>query len=288
MMNLRKILAIGTLVAFSQLSTAETQLPKAAIFDLGSLDTIAALGLKSYVVGVPKQGLPDYLKQFNKDSYADIGGLKNPDLTVLKTLNPDLIVITGRQAGQKDALERIGKVKQVDASGDNYWESFSANVSSIAALFNAKDTANKALAELSTDIESTKTGIKGNPTILVVTHNNGSFGLRDEPIATQLLGLEASKVPSHVTPQKRGTRTFTSLSVNNIAEMKPTTLFIVDRSAAIGNTKESLDIEKLKSELSDQGGQSIQVAYLSPKLWYLSGNGLQSLRMQVKEIADAL
>jgi iron complex transport system substrate-binding protein len=288
MMNLRKILAIGTLVAFSQLSTAETQLPKAAIFDLGSLDTIAALGLKSYVVGVPKQGLPDYLKQFNKDSYADIGGLKNPDLTVLKTLNPDLIVITGRQAGQKDALERIGKVKQVDASGDNYWESFSANVSSIAALFNAKDTANKALAELSTDIESTKTGIKGNPTILVVTHNNGSFGLRDEPIATQLLGLEASKVPSNVTPQKRGTRTFTSLSVNNIAEMKPTILFIVDRSAAIGNTKESLDIEKLKSELADQGGQSIQVAYLSPKLWYLSGNGLQSLRMQVKEIADAL
>lgn len=288
MMNLRKILAIGTLVAFSQLSTAETQLPKAAIFDLGSLDTIAALGLEDNIVGVPKQGLPDYLKQFNKDSYSDIGGLKNPDLTVLKTLNPDLIVITGRQAGQKDALEKIGKVKQVDASGDNYWESFSANVSSIAALFNAKDTANKALAELSTDIESTKTGIKGNPTILVVTHNNGSFGLRDEPIATQLLGLDASKVPSHVTSQKRGTRTFTSLSVNNIAEMKPTTLFIVDRSAAIGNTKESLDIEKLKSELAAQGGQSIQVAYLSPKLWYLSGNGLQSLRMQVKEISDAL
>ncbi|WP_219703926.1 ABC transporter substrate-binding protein [Marinomonas lutimaris] len=288
MMNLRKILAIGTLITFSQLSTAETQLPKAAIFDLGSLDTITALGLESQVVGVPKQVLPDYLKQFNDARYTDVGGLKTPDLEAIKTLNPDLIVITGRQAGQKDALERIGKVKQVEASGDNYWESFSANVSSIAALFNAKDTANKALAELSTDIESTKTGIKGNPTILVVTHNNGSFGLRDEPIATQLLGLEASKVPSHVTPQKRGTRTFTSLSVNNIAEMKPTTLFIVDRSAAIGNTKESLDIEKLKSELADQGGQSIQVAYLSPKLWYLSGNGLQSLRLQVKEIADAL
>jgi iron complex transport system substrate-binding protein len=288
MMNLRKILAIGTLVAFSQLSTAETQLPKAAIFDLGSLDTIAALGLEDNIVGVPKQGLPDYLKQFNKDSYADIGGLKNPDLTVLKKLNPDLIVITGRQAGQKDALEKIGKVKQVDASGDNYWESFSANVSSIAALFNAENAAKTALKELNTNIKSTKADIKGNPTILVVTHNNGSFGLRNEPIVTQLLGLEASKVPSHVTPQKRGTRTFTSLSVNNIAEMKPTTLFIIDRSAAIGNTKESLNIEKLQSELAAQGGQSIQVAYLSPKLWYLSGNGLQSLRMQVKEIADAL
>ncbi|MGO2234444.1 MAG: ABC transporter substrate-binding protein [Marinomonas sp.] len=288
MMNLRKILAIGTLVAFSQLSTAETQLPKAAIFDLGSLDTIAALGLESHVVGVPKQVLPDYLKQFNDDRYTDVGGLKTPDLEAIKTLTPDLIVITGRQAGQKSALEAIGTVKLVEAFGDNYWESFNANVTSIATLFNAKNAADTALAKLSTDIESTKTAINGNPTILVVTHNNGSFGLRDEPIATQLLGLEASKVPSHVTPQKRGTRTFTSLSVSDIAQMKPTTLFIVDRSAAIGNTKESLNLEKLKSELAAQGGQSIQIAYLSPKLWYLSGNGLQSLRMQVKEIADAL
>ncbi|SHG46918.1 iron complex transport system substrate-binding protein [Marinomonas polaris DSM 16579] len=288
MMNLRKILAIGTLVAFSQLSTAETQLPKAAIFDLGSLDTIAALDLESYVVGVPKQVLPDYLKQFNDARYTDVGGLKTPDLEAIKTLNPDLIVITGRQAGQKSALEAIGKVQQVEAFGDNYWESFSANVTSIATLFNAKNAADTALAELNTDIESTKADIKDNPTILVVTHNNGSFGLRDEPIATQLLGLDASKVPSHVTPQKRGTRTFTSLSVNNIAEMKPTTLFIVDRSAAIGDTKNTLDIAELKVELAAQDAGTIKVAYLSPKLWYLSGNGLQSLRMQVKEIADAL
>ncbi|PJE54060.1 ABC transporter substrate-binding protein [Marinomonas sp. BSi20584] len=288
MMNLRKILAIGTLVAFSQLSTAETQLPKAAIFDLGSLDTIASLGLESYVVGVPKQVLPDYLKQFNDARYTDVGGLKTPDLEAIKTLNPDLIVITGRQAGQKSALEAIGKVQQVEAFGDNYWESFSANVTSIATLFNAKNAADTALAELNTDIESTKADIKDNPTILVVTHNNGSFGLRDEPIATQLLGLDASKVPSHVTPQKRGTRTFTSLSVNNIAEMKPTTLFIVDRSAAIGDTKNALDIAELKVELAAQGAGTIKVTYLSPKLWYLSGNGLQSLRMQVKEIADAL
>ena len=287
MMNLRKLLAIGTLAAFSQLSIA-TQLPKAAIFDLGSLDTITALGLESQVVGVPKQVLPDYLKQFNDTRYTDVGGLKTPDLTALKTLDPDLIVITGRQAVQKDALEAISKVKQVDASGGNYWESFSANVNSLAAFFNAQEAAQTALVALNTNIESTKADIKGNPTILVVTHNNGSFGLRDEPIATQLLGLEQSKVPAHVTPQKRGARTFTSLSISDIAEMNPTTLFIVDRSAAIGNTKESLDIEKLQTELAAQGGQSIQVAYLSPKLWYLSGNGLQSLRIQVKEIADAL
>ena len=84
MMNLRKILAVGTLVAFSQLSTAATSSPTAAIFDLGSLDTMAALGLEAHVVGVPKQTLPDYLTQFKDARYSDVGGLKTPDIETLK------------------------------------------------------------------------------------------------------------------------------------------------------------------------------------------------------------
>ncbi|NLQ17867.1 ABC transporter substrate-binding protein [Marinomonas sp. M1K-6] len=288
MMNLRKILAIGSLAAFSQLATAATPSPTAALFDLGSLDTMVALGLGDNVVAVPKQTLPDYLTQFNDARYTDVGGLKNPDLKTLTTLRPDLIVITGRQAGSKAELETISKVKQVNASGEDYWTSFSANVTSLAAEFKAQAAAERALAELNTNIASTKAAIKGAPTALFVTHNNGAFSLRNEPIATQLLGLASSTLPDHVKSQQRGTRSFTSLKASDIAQMKPTTLFIIDRSAAIGNTKEALDVEKLKADLAAQGGQSIKVAYLSPRLWYLSGNGLQSLNLQIKEIANAL
>jgi iron complex transport system substrate-binding protein len=288
MMNIRKILAVGTLVVVSQLGTAATSSPTAAVFDLGSLDTMAALKLEAHVVGVPKQTLPDYLTQFKDALYADVGGLKTPDLETLKALKPDIVVITGRQAASKAELETISKVKQVDASGDDYWQSLRDNVTSIATLFDAQPAAESALTALKTTIETSKMAIKGAPTTLFVTHNNGSFGLRDEPIATQLLGLASPALPPHVKPQQRGTRTFTSLTISNIAEMKPTSLFIIDRSAAIGNTKEALDVEKLKANLAAQGGQNIQVTYLSPKLWYLSGNGLQSLNMQIKEITDAL
>ena len=288
MMNLRKILAVGTLLAFSQLNTAATSSPTAAIFDLGSLDTMAALGLEAHVVGVPKQTLPDYLTQFKDARYTDVGGLKTPDMETLKALSPDIVVITGRQAASKAELATVSTVKQVDASSDDYWQSLRNNVTSLTALFDAKASADTALAALNTSIETSKMAIEGAPTVLFVTHNNGSFGLRDEPIATQLLGLTTSPLPAQVKPQQRGTRTFTSLTVSDMAEMTPTTLFIIDRSAAIGNTKEALDIEKFKADLAAQGGQSIKVAYLSPKLWYLSGNGLQSLNMQIKEITDAL
>jgi iron complex transport system substrate-binding protein len=288
MTKLKQILAIGTLVAFSQLSTAETRLPTAAVFDLGSLDTMAELGLESQVTGVPKQMIPEYLQQFNSASYSDIGGLKSPDLTALSTVNPDLIIITGRQAGKKDELAKISAVKQVNMSGENYWHDFSDNVNSIATLFHVQDKSKKNLADLKNYIDSTKKALNKDATVLVVTHNDGSLGLREDAISSQLLGLKTANIPAHVKSHTRGTRTFTPLTISDIAETNPTTLFIVDRSEAIGNTNEALDINKLKADLAAQGAGSIKVTYLSPKLWYLSGNGLQSVRMQVKEIAEGL
>lgn len=288
MTKLKQILAIGTLLAFSQLSTAETRLPTAAIFDLGSLDTMTELGLENQVVGVPKQVIPEYLQQFNDARYADIGGLKSPDLVALNTVNPDLIIITGRQEGQKDKLAAISAVKQVNISGENYWHDLSDNVTSIATLFHVQDKAKNALADLKSNIESTKKRLNKDATVLVVTHNNGSLGLREDAISSQLLGLKTAKIPAHVKSHTRGTRTFTTLTVSDIAETNPTALFIVDRSEAIGNTNEALDINTLKADLAAQGAGSIKVTYLSPKLWYLSGNGLQSVRMQVKEIAEGL
>lgn len=288
MMKLRKIIAIGALAAFSQFSAAETRLPTTAIYDLGSLDTMTALGLENHVVGVPKQGLPDYLQQFNDARYTDIGGLKTPELAALKTVNPDLIIITGRQAGKRDELAAISAVKQAGISGDDYWHGLSENVTSIATIYNVQDVSKKALSDLKADIEAAKKQIRHNATVLVVTHNSGSLGLREDVISSQLLGLKAAQIPAHVESHKRGTRTFTPLTIKDIAETNPTTLFIVDRSAAIGDSKNALDVTKLKAELAAQGADTIKIAYLSPKLWYLSGNGLQSVRLQVKEIADAL
>ncbi len=48
---------------------------RVATFDLGSLDTLDALGLSDQVVGVPKSSLPEYLEQYSADDVNDIGGL---------------------------------------------------------------------------------------------------------------------------------------------------------------------------------------------------------------------
>ena len=293
MINMRKIMAAGALLAATQLTVADQLPTTVAVFDHGSLDTLTALGLQASVVGVPKQGLPDYLEQYNNVQYTDLGGLKDPDLEALTRIKPSYILITGRQAAKKADLEAISEVKQIDVSGENYWDAFRNNVKSVAALFDsetfdAQKESEAALEQLQKYILAQKSGIKDNPSVLVVTHNKGSFGLRNEPVITQLLGLSVPALPADVKSQTRGTRTFTPLTLENMVEMGPDALYIIDRSAAIGNTGEALNINQFTGQLSEKGGASINVVYLTPKLWYLSGNGLQSVRLQVKEVTDAL
>ena len=68
----------------------------------------------------------------------------------------------------------------------------------------------------------------------------------------------------------------------------PDLIFIVDRSAAIGQTP--MDPHHFnKAEFAAVNAvKEGKVIYLTPKLWYLSGQGLQSIERQLDEVLDAL
>ena len=90
-------------------SAAASADQRIATFDLGSLDTLDALGVSEQVVGVPQASLPSYLEQYAADRYTDIGGLRSPNMEALAEANPTLIVHTGRQAEWADALGEIAR-----------------------------------------------------------------------------------------------------------------------------------------------------------------------------------
>lgn len=255
-------------------------------FDHGSLDTLDALGLSDQVVAVPKQGLPDYLARYADGDYPDVGGLKTPDLDQLRKLQPGLILVTGRQAGQQEALQAIAEVRNVGLTASSYREGVNTRVQELAELFGAQQRAVRALTELWAHVEQQREAIAGEPLVLVVTHNNGNYGLRQEPVVTELLALAAPALPAGVVSVTRGTRVFTPLTVADIAAMAPDLVLVVDRSAAIGDLP--LDKSALESALADQGATATAVTVLSPGLWYLSGGGLESIRLQVDEVVAAL
>ncbi|WP_226246880.1 hypothetical protein [Halomonas sp. SBBP1] len=95
-------------------------------------------------------------------------------------------------------------------------------------------------------------------------------------------------MPASVTSETRGNRTFTPLSPEAISEIDPQVVLVIDRSAAIG--EEPATADALAQTLFDARAETetARVVMLTPALWYLSGGGLQSLALQVEEVAAAL
>lgn len=259
--------------------------PEVISFDHGATDTLVALGLESKIVAVPQTGLPDYLKDAVAD-LPDAGNLKTPDLNVVRELAPDLVLVTGRQSESLDDLQAIVQVQDVSLLGNDYREAVQIRVLGLATLYGQLEEGKEALEELWKYVDQQRSALADSQPVAVVTHNDGNFSLRNEAVVFQLLDLKAAAVPAGVESITRGTRVFTPVTPENLAAMAPAHLFVVDRSAAIGG--EPLDAEELSRNLAAAGGEAIDVTVLTPALWYLSGGGLQSVRLQVEEIVDAL
>ena len=257
-----------------------------ATFDLGSLDTLDALGLNEQVVGVPKASLPDYLEQYAADNVTNIGGLRSPDMDAISESEPNLILYTGRQGEWEEELGEIAPLLNTSLQGDDYLAAFDANVRELASRLAVESKAEEALATLHADIETQREALSNAPRTLVVTHNGGNLMLNQHPVVHDVLGVATVEMPASVTSETRGTRTFTPLSPEAISEIDPQVVLVIDRSAAIGD--EPADADALAQTLLDAGAEKAQVIMLTPALWYLSGGSLQSLALQVEEVAAAL
>ncbi|MBB3141536.1 ABC transporter substrate-binding protein [Halomonas organivorans] len=259
--------------------------PDVVSFDWGAADTLAALGLEDHLVGLPHQAAPAYVADL-LDGRADVGGLKTPDLAAVAAADPDLILVTGRQSAALEDLEALAETQDVSMGEGDYFEALSAKVTGLAERFGAEARAAERLAALHDEIEAARASLPDDLEAVVVTHNDGHYSLREEPVVGELLQIAQPALPASVEPMSRGTRTFTPLTPAAIGEMAPDALLVVDRSAAIGATP--LDVTSLEEALAAEGGEAIEVTVLSPALWYLSGDGLQSVRAQVQEVTGSL
>lgn len=276
---------LATTLLLSAVSVGAYAEERIATFDLGSLDTLDALGLSEQVVGVPQQNLPQYLEQYTEAAYTDIGGLRSPDMDALSESEPTLILYTGRQGEWQEELEAIAPLLNTGIQGDDYLSAFDANVRELASRLGAEAQAEESLETLHNEIDTQRQALSDAPSTLVVTHNGGNLMLNQHPVVHEVLGVETLDMPDSVTTETRGNRSFTPLSPEAIAEIDPQFMLVVDRSAAIGD--EPADADSLRQAL-EEAGANTQVALLTPELWYLSGGGLQSLAMQIEEVVSAL
>lgn len=258
---------------------------RVAVYDLGAVDTLSKLGVK-IGASVDAQRLA-YLDAPLKDA-VKAGTLFEPNYEALNAYNPQLIVIGSRMAKDKvsDELAKLAPTIDMTAQTDNMKESAKARIDAYGRIFGKQAEADALKAEIDKTFADAKAAAQGKGKGLVILVNAGklsAFG-PDSRLGGWIhrdIGVpaadEAIKEGSHGQP----------VSFEYIKEKNPDWLFVLDRSAAIGEEGQAAR-EVLNNPLVAQSTawKKGQVVYLPPET-YLATGGAQELLNAGNLLKDA-
>ncbi|MCH1627916.1 siderophore ABC transporter substrate-binding protein [Ferdinandcohnia quinoae] len=275
----------GTKTTFEDV-TFDKMPEKIVVFDYGFLDTLDALGVEG-VVGIPKDtSLPSHLEKYSADEYVSVGNLKEPLLEDIAELDPDVIFISGRQSAFYEQFEEIAPVVFVGTSQDDYWNTFLASVDLAAKMFGKEAEAEEFKGKFDSALEEVKTLAGNYETSLVTMYNEGQLsGFSTNSRYGYIYDTYGFKpVTEDIESSSHGS----NFGFEAILEFDPQVLFVIDRTAAIGEKSNiDKDMENAIVKKTD-AYKNNRIVYLDGPLWYLSGGGLQSELAKIQEILDEL
>lgn len=136
----------------------EEEVPKnpenVVVFDFGVLDTLDKLDIE--VAGVPQGSIPDYLDKYTGSEYINAGASREPDFEAISEINPDLIIISDREAEVYEETKEIAPTIYLPVDFENYTDSFNSNMETIATIFDKDDQMEKELKELDEKMNQVK------------------------------------------------------------------------------------------------------------------------------------
>ncbi|MGJ9459489.1 siderophore ABC transporter substrate-binding protein [Oceanobacillus sp. CF4.6] len=268
----------------------ETEVPKnpenIVVFDFGILDTLDQIGVD--VAGVPQSGtIPAYLEKYASDDYENIGSLKEPDFEKIAEINPDIIIISARQAALYEQLEEIAPTIHLGVDTTNYMDSFKQNMSVVGEIFDAQEDIDTELEAIDESIAAVnEKATKADKKALIILANddkisaygpNSRFGLIHDVFGVPPVdeSIEASTHGMNV-------------SFEYVMEENPELLYVVDRTAAVGGDTSAQQLVENPLVENTKAYENDNIIYLNPDYWYLSGGGLTSVAEMINEIDTSL
>jgi len=266
-------------------TTLSAKPEKVLVFDLASLDTLAALGVE--VSGVPGGVKPDYLKAYDDDKYVKIGTLFEPDYEAVNAAEPDLIIVAGRSASKYPDLAKIAPTVDLSVDAKNFLPEAKENVATLAGLFDKKAEGDALLAKLDSAIADLKTLAAGKGKGLLVLTTGGKMSAFGPGSRFGMLydtyGVAPAAETEHVGNHGQ------AISFEYILKTDPDWLFVIDRDAAIGRegtaAAQFLDNEVVRQT---KAWQAKHVVYLDAAAWYLVGGGISSMQRTVDQLSTEL
>jgi iron complex transport system substrate-binding protein len=256
------------------------------VFDFGALDTLDKLGVEA--AGVAKgSALPNYLSKYEDDKYENVGSLKEPDFETIYGMEPELILISGRQSAAYEELNKIAPTVFIGVDEANYMESFSHNVELLGEIFGKEEAAAEELAKINEKVaelqEMTKADDKKGLLTLTTGGKLSAYGAGSRfGIIHDVFGVK--QADENIDASTHGM----NVTFEYIAEKNPDYLFIIDRDQAIGEDAKASEIFNNELVNKTNAAKEGKLIYLDPTVWYLSGGGLTSVAQQVDEVKAGL
>lgn len=265
----------------------ETDVPKnperVVVFDYGVLDVLDNLGVE--VIGIPKASIPTSLEKYKDDKYNDVGGLKEPDFEEVNSLDPDIIILGGRQSSMYDKFQEIAPTIVLSVDGGNYMEDFENNANILGSIFSKEDLVKEKLDEIKSKISEVHDIIAPqNLNALTLMVNEGSISSNGDKSRFGIIYNNLGFIPADrdLEESTHGQQ----VSFEYIVEKNPDYIFVIDRGSAIqtgGTAQTVLDNDLVKST---DAYKNDRIAYLDSQVWYLISGGFNSTNAMIDEVKD--
>lgn len=258
---------------------------KVVVFDYGILDALDALEVE--VAGVVKSSLPDYLKKYDADDYEAVGGLKEPDMEKIYEMQPDLIIISGRQASYYEELSKIAPTINLNVSNEDYMGSFTENMNVLGQIFDKEKEVKNKLADVEKSIKNlNEKATEKNVNGLITLANDGEFSVYGEGSRFGILHQEFGIKPVDTTIEDstHGVKS----TFEYVVEKNPDYLFVVDRSAVTGGSKSAKELFENELIKKTDAYKNDNIVYLDAAVWYTAIGGFTSTEKMVDEVSKAV
>lgn len=257
---------------------------KVVVFDMGALDTIREFGKSDTVVGAPLKTLPTYLSSYKNVESA--GGIKEPDMEKINAMQPDLIIISGRQQDMQKELEKIAPTLYLSVDNKKAWESTMTNIETLGTVFDSEKIAKEKVAALTKQRETLEqtaknSGKKG----LMSLVNEGSLSVFGPESRFGIIyeGFGVLPADDTIKPSPHGQE----VSYEYVLEKNPDMLFVVDRTKAIGGDTSKNNVADNALIKETTAGKDGKVISLTPDVWYLASGGIESTRIMMEDVEEA-
>ncbi|MGA0613271.1 siderophore ABC transporter substrate-binding protein [Paracoccus sp. KR1-242] len=256
---------------------------KVAVYDLPALDTLTALGVEA--AGVPERLYVARLESVAGKA-APVGTLFEPNLEALAGLAPDLVIVGGRSAAQKAAVEQVAPVIDMTI-GEDLLGDARARLEAFGTLFGREQKAAELEAELDRRIAAATEAGKDKGRALIVMTNGpklSAYG-RNSRFGWIHAATGMPEAADHISTANHGD----AISHEFIAQANPDWLFVIDRAAAIGEAGQSAQAT-LDNPLvaGTNAWKSGHVVYLDAADAYISAGGYGSTVSLLDALTKAL